>query len=134
MCVRFLQKGTIPLQSTGSCCRGHLLLPSATKLRRLCFYTCLSFCPQGWVCLSACLDTTPPPPEQTPPPRSRDGYCYGQYASYWNAFLFSLLFTTRKQSLRQRNIFTPVCQSFCSQGGGSIWAGTPPGPKYTPSV
>ena len=23
------------------------LLPSATKLRRLCFYTCLSFCPQG---------------------------------------------------------------------------------------
>ena len=26
------------------------LLPSATKLRRLFFYTCLSFCPQGWGC------------------------------------------------------------------------------------
>ena len=37
------------------------LLPSATKLRRLCFYTCLSFCSQGGVCLSACWDTTPPP-------------------------------------------------------------------------
>ena len=32
----------------------------------LCFYTCLSFCPQdGCVCLSACWDTTPW--EQTPP-------------------------------------------------------------------
>ena len=64
------------------CC----LLASATKLRRLCFYTCLSFCSRGGgVCLSACWDTTPwtrrppgsrhpldqAPPEQTPPPRSR---------------------------------------------------------------
>ena len=40
-----------------------LLLPSATKLRRLCFYTCLSFCSQGGgVCLSACWDTTPTGP------------------------------------------------------------------------
>ena len=29
------------------------------SLRRLCFYTCLSFCPQGGVCLSACWDTHP---------------------------------------------------------------------------
>ena len=29
-------------------------------------------------------------PEQTPPGQTppRDGYCSGQYASYWNAFLF----------------------------------------------
>ena len=58
------------------------LLPSVTKLRRLCFYTCLSFCPRGGVCLSACWDTTPlgggrhsSPRPGTPrsryPPRSR---------------------------------------------------------------
>ena len=35
------------------------LLPSATKLRRLCFYTSLSV-HKGGVCLSACRDTTPP--------------------------------------------------------------------------
>ena len=35
-------------------------LPSATKLRRLCFYTCLSVILfTGAVCLSACWDTTP---------------------------------------------------------------------------
>ena len=45
-----------------------MLLPSATKLRRLCFYTCLSFCShERGVCLSACWDTTPPPREQAPP-------------------------------------------------------------------
>ena len=48
------------------------------------------------------------------------------------------LFTARKRSLGQGNIFTPVCQSFCSRGEGSTWAGTlPPGPgtpqtRYTP--
>ena len=52
-------------------------LPSATKLRRLCFHTCLSFCTQG-VCLSACCDTLPGytqeppgpgiPRDQAPPP------------------------------------------------------------------
>ena len=45
------------------------------KLRSLCFYTCLSFCPQGGgVCFSACWDTTPPPRVGTPQeqaPRSR---------------------------------------------------------------
>ena len=45
------------------------LLPSATMLRRLCFYTCLSFCPEGGgVYLSVCWDTTPP---QSRPPGSR---------------------------------------------------------------
>ena len=45
------------------------ILPSATKLRRLCFYTCLSV--RG-VCLSACWDTTPPGAgTPLPPPHSR---------------------------------------------------------------
>ena len=56
-------------------------LPSATKLRRLCFYRCVSVHGRGGggVCLSACWDTTPQeqtlPLEQTPlweqtPPRA----------------------------------------------------------------
>ena len=61
------------------CLRGFFkgLLSSATKLRKLCFYTCLSVHRVGGgVCLSACWDTTPPgagtfqtryPPEQTLP-------------------------------------------------------------------
>ena len=49
------------------------LLPSVTKLRRLCFYTCLSFCPQG---VSASVHAGIPPsweeagtapPDQAPP-------------------------------------------------------------------
>ena len=32
------------------------------------------------------------PPEQTPPSPARDGHCCGQYTSYWNAFLFSVVF------------------------------------------
>ena len=101
-------------------------LPSATKLRRLCFYTCLSV--HGGVCLSTCWDSTPLPPEKAPtleagspqeqtppractpsreqaPPKSRhhppraapppvDGYCCGQYASYWNAFLLACHFVS----------------------------------------
>ena len=40
-------------------------LPSATKLRRLCFYRHLSVDGGGDVCLSACWDNNPP--KQTPP-------------------------------------------------------------------
>ena len=32
------------------------------------------------------------PPEQAPPPPGRDSYCSRWYASYWNAFFFSLIF------------------------------------------
>ena len=49
-----------------------LFLPSATKLRRLSFYTCLSFCSQGGS--ASVLAGIPPPPEQTPchpSPRTR---------------------------------------------------------------
>ena len=83
----------------------HFFLPSATKLRRLCFYRRLSVHKGvGWRCLPQCIlgyhppkadtpqEQTPPqeadtpPKKQTPPPRY--GHCCGRYASYWNAFLF----------------------------------------------
>ena len=32
-------------------------------------------------------------------------------------YILCHLFTARKRSLGQGNVFTPVCQSFCSQGG-----------------
>ena len=96
------------------------LLPSANEVY---VFTpvCQSFCSQGGVCLSACWDTTPgsrhPTAKQTPPgtrpprsrhpprsrppppqePESRDGYCCGRYASYWNAFLFHQYFTLTGQ-------------------------------------
>ena len=53
-----------------------------------------------------CLPDTPPGqtpqvdtlPGQTPPgrhpPPPADGYCSGRYASYWNAFLFTVFFET----------------------------------------
>ena len=40
------------------------------------------------------------------------------------------IFTARKRSLGQGNIFSSMCQEFCS-GRGSTWAGTPEG-RYTP--
>ena len=93
-------------------------LPSATKLRRLCFYRHVSVHMGG--CLPQCMlgyhtpqEQNPPgsrqppwsrhppradtpgadtPQEQTPPrvdtPPLSDGHCCGWYASYWNAFLF----------------------------------------------
>ena len=70
------------------------------SLRRLCFYTCLSFCPQsggvsapgmgGCLLPGGCLVETP-----------HDGYCCGRYASYWNAFLFIQL------SIRMLFLFIP---------------------------
>ena len=82
-------------------------LPSATKLRRLCFYRCLSV-HRGVGCLPQCMLGYHPPGADTPPPRAdtpreqtlphpgadtpppRYGHCCGRYASYWNAFLFIL--------------------------------------------
>ena len=60
---------------------------------------------------------------------------------YWFSQKLKIIsiFTTRKRSLGQCNIFSSVCQEFCSQGGGSTWAGThpqagtPPLGRYTPS-
>ena len=40
------------------------------------------------------------------------------------------LFTARKRSLGQGNIFRSVCQEFCSQGG--VPGRVPPGTRYTP--
>ena len=63
------------------------------SLRRFYFYTCLSFCSQGGLpqCMLGYIpqEQTPPPIADHPPPGT-DGYWSGQYASYWNAFLFSV--------------------------------------------
>ena len=45
---------------------------------------------------------------------------------------FLCFITARKRSLGQGNIFSSVCQEFCSQGGGgsaSVHAGIPPPPR-----
>ena len=45
----------------------------------------------------------------------------------------SVFFTARKRSLDQGNIFSRVCQEFCSQGGSaSVHAGIPPGATPPP--
>ena len=36
------------------------------------------------------------------------------------------------KKLGQGNIFSSVCQELCPRGGGSIWAGTPPGQVHPP--
>ena len=93
------------------------------SLRRLCFYTCLSPPPSR-------ADTPPPGsgtplgpgtnPEQAPPPPpgsrppgTRDGYCCGRYASYWNAFLFnySFQFQNYAESLVKMGIFLLKCMT-----------------------
>ena len=62
------------------------------SLRRLCFYTCLSFWSRGGsvpVHVGIHPPGADPPQEQTFPPGA-DGYCCGRYAYYWNAFLFNI--------------------------------------------
>ena len=82
-----------------------IYLPSATKLRRLCFLH-LSVILFTW---GSTWAGTPPdqvhplgrytPPDTPPPagtaPGSRDGYCCGRYASYWNAFLYQTWIAAR---------------------------------------
>ena len=48
-------------------------------------------------------------------------------------YFFVIIITARKQSLGQGNIFSSVCQEFCSRGGRTTWAGTHPG-RCTPQV
>ena len=48
---------------------GITFLPSAAKLRRLCFYTCLSLCSQGG---SASVHAGMPPPEKEVPPPGKE--------------------------------------------------------------
>ena len=89
------------------------------SLRRLCFYTCLSVilftggvpgpggawsrgvCEPGpgWGCLVPGGGGDP-----------RDGYCFGRYASYWNAFLFIFIFQigSRLSNLNQSHTGSEV--------------------------
>ena len=98
-------------------------LLSATKLRRLCFYTCLPvilFTGGGSASVHVGIQPPVPPLGADTPgtrhplgpgtlPRTRhpsgtrhhplpaDGYCCGRYASYWNAFLFSHNFLPKQE-------------------------------------
>ena len=82
-----------------------VFLPSATKLRRLCFYTCLSVHGGG---SAQCMLGYQPPEQTLPgsrqPPPPADGYCCGRYASYWNAFLFIFVFVLCKPTLNLQNL------------------------------
>ena len=70
-----------------------LIIARKQSLRRLCFYTCLSFCSRGGGCLLQCMLGYTPPSfrADTPPHHSA---CWeirtisGRYASYWNTYLF----------------------------------------------
>ena len=60
----------------------------------------------------------------------------GRYPSYWNAFLFVLIVLlnsvvrktksfyslppTNEVLVKEGNVFTPACDSFCSRGGGGV--------------
>ena len=55
--------------------------------------------PRG--CITACTEADTCPPS--------DSYCYGRYASYWNAFLFTWRFTPYMESvLKQRTILASL--------------------------
>ena len=84
-----------------------------------------------------------PPRDQVPPRAATSGIqsTIGRYASYWNAFLLKCAYCCidsicyRPQAkLRKGNVFTPVCQSFCSWRGvcpSPCWDTSPP-PGQTP--
>ena len=79
----------------------NVLLPSSTKLRRLCFYRCVSVHGGGWYPSMHCRWYPSMPCNRSleggacsggrgvwrPPPKKQMATCCGWYASYWNAFL-----------------------------------------------
>ena len=61
--------------------------------------------------------------------------CVKTPPSHVHTFSQSTIFTAKKQSLGQGNVFTPVCQSFCSWGGALCIMPLPvllPGPMFLP--
>ena len=53
-------------------------------------------------------------------PTGRDGYCYGRYASYWNAFLYSnnIIVISLGNKFGGRECFLLVCVNLFTEGGG----------------
>ena len=118
-----------PLNRTSTVlCIAIYLLPSATKLRRLCFYTCLSV--HGGVCLSACWNTIPP--EQTPHPGAdtplqektphrwlllRMVRILLEKHSCFNGGWFSMEGTVHLRS------YCIGCNSYASAAAGRLWEG-----------
>ena len=99
----------------------HLNLITAHKrsLRRLCLYTCLSFCPQrGGVCPSACWDAHPPGPEAGIPLGAVHAGKYGQQVGSTHPTGMHSCYCPQKQNLGQGNIFAPVCHSVHRRG---VW-------------
>ena len=136
------------------------LLPPATKLRE--DNVCQSFCSGGGACMPpathalppaahahmfsprhACLQHTCPPMSCTPPPSVHAPQRILRDAvNEWTVHILleCMLVTTRKRSLGQGNIFTPVCHSVHKGGvpgqvppspGQVHPPGTPPG-RFTP--
>ena len=68
-------------------------LLSATKLRRLCFYTCLSIHRGGG--LPQCPGSRHP---------TGPGTCCGWYSSYWNAFLFEKDYSFVQEGLSMQSV------------------------------
>ena len=63
--------------------------------------------------------------------------CYFKQWSDSKGYFFrgGWTFYRQQRSCGQGNNFTPVCHSFCSQGGvclSACWDTTPPGTRYTP--
>ena len=87
-CLSFCSQGRVPasggllLGMGGVCSQGGCLVP-------------------GWCLLQGGAWWRPPP----------DGYCCGRYASYWNAFLFTLLNLDSKP-----NGYVTLCRSFHTAG------------------
>ena len=100
-----------------------IFLPPANEVwGKVMFYTCLSFCPReaGGVSQHAmgrgcgnplvkpsCTDT---PWADTPSPRDR--HRSGWYASYWNAFLFKIIFLTKIVDCSNAQIRSPSYIAF----------------------
>ena len=105
-----ITSGVTPVDLLAASMAAEPLLPSATKLWRLCFYSCVSVHRGGVVSQHALQVVSQHALQQVsrggawsgrvcsrggwypsmhwgrPPPPGRDSYCCGRYASHWNAF------------------------------------------------
>ena len=89
--------GISPILIFGHVKRTHWHLHTFEVIRLSChLFTVILFTGRGVADPPGRPPTTDTPPGQTSPrqtPLHRDGHCSGRYASYWNAFLFSVCST-----------------------------------------
>ena len=114
-------------------------LPSATKLRRLCFYTCLSFCSQGEVPghvshpLTRYIPSGPGTPPGTYTPCPGPGTPPGTRYTPWAGTPPLGPGTPQDQVQPPGTRYTPQ-QAHPIWTRYTPWAGTPPGTRYTPHL